>query len=271
MTGSQEANHEISTGQVRLSAHRYEGNGPEMILIHGIGSSSGDFDPVINQLTEFCHPITFDLRGHGESDAPSHGYHYSDYVRDLNKLISQMELKRPIVLGHSLGGIIAMFWAIQNPDGARGIIIEDSPLRSGEEFRESFEGWLTLNALPVHAVRAWYAEKNASWSDAVLDQRALDMTRTTRAAIQELYDASMSNDGLDTAAQLGAITAPMLFMHGDVDQGSMVHPEDIATLPARIPQVQIQWVRGSGHTIHRSQPDVWLQHVRTFINGLPQG
>lgn len=239
-----------------------------MLLIHGIGSSSGDFDPVIHALTEFCQPTALDLRGHGESSKPEAGYHYTDYVRDLEEAIDTLGIKRPIVLGHSLGGIIALFWAMKHPDVSKGIIIEDSPLRSGEDFRESFEGWLALNAMPTEAVREWYAARNPAWSDAVLDQRAKDMTRTKRAAIEELFAASMAREGLDNAPDFGGITSPLLFLHGDSESGSMVHPEDLAMLPEMIPQVEILRVESAGHTIHRSHVDEWLAAVRRFVENL---
>lgn len=257
--------HRVDLESVSLSVTLHPGDGPEILLIHGIGSSGADFSPVVAGMAAFSRPITLDLRGHGASMAPEFGYHYTDYVRDLEGLVSALGLSSPIVLGHSLGGIVALFWAARNPGAARGIIIEDSPLRSGPEFRESFEGWLQLNSLPREVVRAWYADKNPDWSDAVLDQRAHDMTHTRREAILELQAASMAGEGLDSLQGLENVHVPVLFMHGDGDSGSMVHPEDLARLPQRLRSIKIVRVPGAGHTIHRSHIDAWLAHVRDFV------
>lgn len=258
----------FATVGIEIAIHRYEGGGPEVLLIHGIGSSSADFNPVIEQMAAFCQPITIDLRGHGASGQPARGYHYQDYIRDLDIVLTDLQMEHPIIIGHSLGGIITMMWAAMNPDRPRALIIEDSPLRSGGDFREAFDGWLMLNALPQEAARAWYESKNPHWSAELLDQRSFDMVNTARAAIEELRETSLSNDGLDSFAKLEVITAPLLFLQGDPEAGSMVMSEDLAALQQLLPQMEVEQFTGAGHTIHRSHPNEWLERIRNFIEGL---
>ncbi len=251
-----------------LAVNVYPGNGPKVLLIHGISSSSADFNPVINQMQAFCQPITMDLRGHGNSSQPQAGYHYSDYIRDLETVIAQLSLEQPIVLGHSLGGIVTLMWAAQHPNDATALIIEDSPLRSGSDFIEAFNGWLTLNALSQEQARDWYETKNPSWNERLLDQRSHDMVNTSRTAILELQQASLSNEGLDSVAALDSISSPMLFLQGDPTTGSMVHPDDMADLQRKIPHMGVKLFPEAGHTIHRSHPQEWLASVQAFIEGL---
>lgn len=272
MTKKQPITIGIETGKdgTEIAVRKYDGDGPEVLLIHGIGSSSGDFLPVIEHMTEFCRPISMDLRGHGQSDKPEGGYHYRDYIQDLEAVIADLGLERPIVLGHSLGGIIALMWAAMNPDVPKALIIEDSPLRSGEDFRDAFDGWLQLNSLPQELAAAWYAEKNPHWPEAIVQQRSFDMVNTARAAILELQAASLSNDGLDSFGELGNITAPLLFLQGDPQSGSMVHPDDLSSLNSMLPQMQIQFFAGAGHTIHRSHPTEWIVQVQQFVQQVGQ-
>lgn len=259
----------IVTGDgTEIAVTIHDGSGPHMLMIHGIGSSRRDFANVVPALSEFCQPVTLDLRGHGDSSRPNRGYHYDDYVRDLDQVLDSLNLDLPIVLGHSLGGIITLLWASTHADATRAIIIEDSPLRSGESFASFFDGWLSLNALPEEQVRAWYASENPTWSDAILDQRAQDMVNTCRTAIEELRDLSLSGEGLDTAGDLSAISNPLLFMHGDPETGSMVHPEDLVTFRTQVPQTRIARIASAGHNIHRSHADQWVEHVREFVKGL---
>lgn len=256
---------QITPVGIEIAIHRHPGTGPEVLLIHGIGSSSGDFNPVIRQMGEFSQPITIDLRGHGASGQPASGYHYRDYIRDLEIVLADLQMESPIILGHSLGGIITLMWAALHSAKPRALVIEDSPLRSGEDFRDAFEGWLQLNALPQEVVKAWYADKHPNWPEAVLEQRSFDMVNTAREAILELQAASLSNDGLDTFGELGAITAPVLFLQGDPEVGSMVNPDDLASLQRLLPHMQVEQFTGAGHTIHRSHPDAWLKSVRAFV------
>lgn len=259
----------VANSDADIAVTMWEGNGPQILLIHGIGSSSGDFANVVPALSEFCQPITLDLRGHGDSSRPNRGYHYDDYIRDLDRVLEELDLEHPIVLGHSLGGIITLLWAGAHPETAQAFIVEDSPLRSGASFASFFDGWLTLNALPEDQVRTWYTGENPSWSDAILNQRAHDMVNTSRTAIEELRDLSLSGQGLDTAGDLSMITVPLLFLHGDPDAGSMVHPDDLVAFDAQVPQAEIVRIAGAGHNIHRSHAEEWMEQVRRFVEGLP--
>lgn len=260
----------IDLGDVALHIRRYEGTGPDVLLIHGIGSSSRDFDPVVDGLTGVMTPITVDLRGHGDSDKPDTGYHYEDYAHDLDRLIPALGMERPTILGHSLGGILTLWWAMHHPDSARALIIEDAPLRSGEEFRPAFDGWEMLNALPYEAVREYYGSQNPHWPQHLVETRAWDITHTKPAVISELKAASMSNDGLDRTDAMRHITSPLLFIHGDPDTGSMVHPEDLATIPDRLPTARIARIPGGSHTMHRNRIPQWLETVTGFMREITE-
>jgi non-heme chloroperoxidase len=255
----------IELGDVTLHLRHYRGGGPQVLLIHGIGSSSRDFDPVIDGLAGIVSPITVDLRGHGESSRPETGYHYEDYARDLAQLVDALGMDRPILLGHSLGGILTLWWAMHHPDRARALIIEDAPIRSGEEFRPAFDGWAMLNVLPFDAVREHYRAQHPDWPEYLVDTRAWDITNTKSEVISELRAASLSNQGLDSTDGMRHISAPVLFIHGDHETGSMVHPEDLSALPDRLPTVRLARIPGGGHTMHRNRIPEWLETVRPFI------
>jgi pimeloyl-ACP methyl ester carboxylesterase len=259
----------VDVGGHALHVSRYDGNGPEVLLIHGIGSSSRDFDPVIDDLVQVMTPVTVDLRGHGESDKPLTGYHYDDYVQDLKRLLTALRMDRPIILGHSLGGIITLWWAIRHPEEARALIIEDSPLRSGEEFRPAFEGWITLNNMPFEAVQAYYRKENPHWPDHLVTARAWDITNTASAVFPELMAASMSNDGLDATDGMRNIGSPILFIHGDRDRGSMVHPDDLAAMHQRLPSARLAHIPGGGHSMHRGEMSAqWVKIVKEYMGDI---
>ena len=86
----------VDQSGTHLAVRQYAGNGPALVMVHGITSSGADFDHVATRLTDISTPITIDLRGHGGSDKPGRGYHYSHYVSDLSAVISEMEFERPI-------------------------------------------------------------------------------------------------------------------------------------------------------------------------------
>jgi 2-(acetamidomethylene)succinate hydrolase len=258
----------IDIGDLSLNVTIHPGAGPDVLFIHGIASSGNEFDTVLGHVTDVMRPITVDLRGHGHSDKPASGYHYGDYANDLDRLLDVLGIENPIIFGHSLGGILTLWWAIHHPDTARALMLEDVPLRSGDEFAPAFDGWEQLNALPFEAARVYYREENPDWPDSLVETRARDITSTRREAITELRAASMANEGLDTLEGLERINAPVLFIHGDPETGSMVHPADLAALSGRLPSVRIERIPGGGHSMHRNRVEEWVEIVKGFMRNL---
>lgn len=78
------------------------GHGKDMILIHGKGYSKENMNILFNYYQNSYHVVSYDVRGHGESDKPSH-FTLEDDVQDLVSLVSVMNLKKPVVIGFSMG------------------------------------------------------------------------------------------------------------------------------------------------------------------------
>lgn len=262
-TASRDTVLELAPVPIHITA--YEGNGPRLLLIHGISSDGGGWDPVIDDLAEHFSPVTIDLRGHGRSGKPESGYLYDDYIGDLERVLEELEWENPLIIGHSLGGIITLWWAARHPETARAMVIEDSPLRSGEDFRPAFENWLKLNAMPYEELAALYASENPEWPRDIVESRAWAMSVTRRAVFQELMDDSMAHHGVDRIAEIESIRSPVLLVHGDYETGGMVHPHDAAILPDRLPNARTHRIPGGGHTLHRSSKEEFLAAAVPFL------
>lgn len=259
----------IGSGKQALAVHRWGGNGPEALFIHGIGSSSASWNPVLPALQSSLSPITMDLHGHGDSGKPASGYLYQDYIADVERVLHALKLDNPIIIGHSLGGIVALWWAAQNPATARAVVAVDSPLRSGEAFRPAFDGWIAQNAMTPEALAAAYLDANPEWGEQRAIDRARIMTSTPAGVFTELKAESMANEGIDRIAELEGITSPVLLLHGDLALGSMVHPDDLQALPRRLPNATVVHIPESGHRIHREQPGAFVHALTGFLSALP--
>jgi pimeloyl-ACP methyl ester carboxylesterase len=255
----------VPANGIELSVTTWRGDGPPLLLVHGVSSGGVVWTPVIDALATFTSPITFDLRGHGGSDKPAHGYLYEDYVKDLDGLLAQLGLDRPLIMGHSLGGIITLWWATTRPDSATALVIEDSPLRSGKEFAPAFERWLALNAMSVPEAEATYAAESPGLPPEVAHQRAVLMNMTARAVFTELYADSMDNEGQSRIPDISVITSPTLLVHGDPANGSMVNPADAASFPAKLRHAEVIRIPGAGHNIHITHPREFLTAVIPFL------
>ena len=262
----------VETGRQPIAVTEAAAAGaPPLVLVHGIGSRAESWWPVLGPLAERFHVYAVDLRGHGGSGKPGAGYLLDDYAADLGALLDALGLERPFVLGHSLGAMTTMLWAVQQPGRAARIVLEDPPLRTEPAILDAFDGWMQLNAAPLEAVAFWYQSEHPDWSWEECRRRAESITSTHPAVFAELRAASeealaQPGPGRDPRLDaLAAIDAPTLLVRGDPDLGSMVGPDDVAEIAAAAPQVVVRRIPGTGHSIHREQPEAFVREVVGFL------
>ena len=98
-----------------------------MILIHGFGNEAHIWDDFAPSVADAYRVIAIDQRGHGDSDWDPEGrYDYENLVADLEAVIDGLDLERVVLVGHSLGGRVAMFYAGAHPEKMAGFVIVDS-------------------------------------------------------------------------------------------------------------------------------------------------
>src|SRR5215218_4837228 len=100
-------------------AYRIAGSGPAILLIHGIGDNSTTWSSVQSTLAQRFTVIAPDLLGHGKSDKPRGDYSVAAYANGMRDLLGVLDIERVTLVGHSLGGGVAMQFAYQYP--ARGV------------------------------------------------------------------------------------------------------------------------------------------------------
>ena len=92
-------------------AFRVAGSGPAILLIHGIGDNSTTWSTVQSKLAQRFTVIAPDLLGHGKSDKPRADYSVAAYANGMRDLLSVLDIDHVTVIGHSLGGGVAMQFA----------------------------------------------------------------------------------------------------------------------------------------------------------------
>ncbi len=260
-----------NVGDQCITLRNWPGSGPPLVMIHGIGSNGSSWDATIPALAKVVTPIALDLRGHGDSGKPEHGYLYDDYIDDLDGVLAALGIERPLLMGHSLGGIIALWWAARHPDRAGGIVVADSPLRSGHDFAPAFDGWLRQNAMLVEELAEWFATEHPDWSPERARRRAEVMTATARNVFVELRADSMENEGVDRLAEIAHITSPILLVCGDPESGSMVVPADAEAFEHRLSNARVAHIPGAGHALHRTHSAEFAAEVLPFLVEVIEG
>jgi len=107
-------------------AYLVGGEGPALLLIHGIGDSSETWRPVIDRLAEDHLVIAPDLLGHGHSDKPRADYSVAAYANGMRDLLGVLDVDRVTVVGHSLGGGVAAQFAYQFPERCERLVLVGS-------------------------------------------------------------------------------------------------------------------------------------------------
>jgi pimeloyl-ACP methyl ester carboxylesterase len=99
---------------------------PPVVCVHGYTSSAEAFNALARRIQDRVHVIAMDVRGHGESAwSPEGAYQYADQAGDLATLVDKLGLDRFVLVGTSMGGIIAMAYAAEHPARLRGMVIND--------------------------------------------------------------------------------------------------------------------------------------------------
>ena len=104
------------------------GQGKAIVLVHGWGCSRKFFKPQVDALSTHHRVISVDLRGHGMSDAPEQDYTMPVFADDIAWLCARLGVRKPMLVGHSMGGNAILELAARYPDVASGIMLIDSLL-----------------------------------------------------------------------------------------------------------------------------------------------
>ncbi len=123
-----------------------EGNGPALLLIHGLGSNAKGWIRNIPELAKQYRVLAVDLPGYGKSDKGYYNYSMSFYVRVLSEFLAKLNIEKAVWIGHSMGGQIALTAALENPAAVSKLVLI-SP--AGFEKFEPGEGeWLSTVVTP---------------------------------------------------------------------------------------------------------------------------
>ena len=112
-------------GGVRLAVREWPGEGPSILLLHGLASSSHIWDLVAPRLAPRFRVVAYDQRGHGLSGKPSSGYGFNRLIPDAAAVIRTLGLGRPVVVGHSWGANVALQLAVDRAELVSGDVLVD--------------------------------------------------------------------------------------------------------------------------------------------------
>jgi pimeloyl-ACP methyl ester carboxylesterase len=257
------------TMAVELAAAEY-GAGPPLAILHGLFGSGRNWRSVAQHLAAHHRVLTFDLRNHGASPWAD-GMSYGEMVEDLRATLRARGIESAAVLGHSMGGKIAMLMALLHPGEVdRLVIVDIAPaanppnllayvramravdLRSVKR-RAEVDAALA-GAVPDPAERAFLAQ------NLVVDENAARW-RLNLEAIERGFPQIVGFPDLPAGA---AYRGPALFVAGA--RSNHILPEHEPGIRRLFPRARIVCIEGAGHWVHAEQLQAFLQTVGPFLS-----
>ena len=264
---------EVDTGAMRFNYLEWGETGKPIALWQGITSDSRGWWRVAPALVaRGYHVFAPDLPGHGMSGDAPESYAIEATARLLNSWLRALNLDRPVIVGHSWGGMNALAQANlqEHRVEARAYVLYDPPLRIAHDPSDSRANFLHGLGRPADdTVRAELTAERPHWHacDIFWKARALYLAR--QDAVRGFFDA---NAGKDVMALLGKLQTPTLLMLADPHAGGIFEESDLPEIKDTISSsVEMQIIRGAGHNIHRDDFDGFMAALAGFLDRIDQG
>ena len=254
------------TNGVSLHYLRTGGAKAPIVLLHGLMGSGACWTPLARTLEGEFDVIMPDARGHGDSSAPQHGYRYDDLARDVMGIFRDLGLSRPVLLGHSMGGMTAAVVASRGAGHLRGLILVEPTFLSPERQREVHESDVAeqhrrLLSLPKSDLVAEARARQPRRSPELVELQA-DARRKTRLAAFDVL--TPPNPAYRDVVR--AIDVPCLLVVGD--KSPVMTLEMAAELRDLNPRVRLAPIGDAGHGLPFEQPERLAEVVLSFLREL---
>ncbi len=250
------------------------GAGAPLLLVAGLASDSQSWGPVVQNLAEDFLVITPDNRGAGRSTQSGADISIRTMADDCMALLDALGIDSTAIVGHSMGGFVALECALRYPGRVTGLVLEGSAPGSSPETVRLLRRWaadLVAGAEPAGWFRALFP-----WlfTSAFLEAPQV-MDEAVRGAVEYPYPQSPEAfrkqveaiAGFDCSGQLGTLGLPTLIIHGCEDR----------LFPAAASIEALSAIRGAratlidraAHAVHVEQPEAFVSAIRAFRSELP--
>jgi 3-oxoadipate enol-lactonase len=256
----------IYLDDIRLNA-LIEGpvSGPPLVLLHALGTNLALWDEVITHLPKPLRILRFDMRGHGVSDAPAAPYAMGALVRDADRLMDHFALKDAVVLGVSLGGMVAQGLAVKRLDLVRGMVLSNTAARIGTTaVWQDRIAQIAATGLEPYADGAMERMFGRRWKDAAAMPRIRAMLTATNP--QGWIGCAHAISGTDFYTPTAGLTLPTLAIAGANDAST---PPDLVRETADLIRgSRFALMRGAGHLPMAEKPAEYAALLSGFLRDI---
>ncbi|MDZ5648506.1 alpha/beta hydrolase [Nitrospirillum sp. BR 11828] len=256
----------IASNGIRLHVEDIGRGEPTLVFLHYWGGSARTWRHVTSRLAPSFRTVALDHRGWGHSDAPSDGYALADMADDAAGVIAALDLRRYVLVGHSMGGKVAQLLASRRPSGLAGLVLvapsPPQPMAMPGDAREQMAGAYATRETVGMVIDHVLTAKALAPEDR--EQVIEDSLRGAPAA-KVAWPQSTSLE--DISDWVGSVNVPTLVVAGELDRVDSV---DLlkTTLVPRIAGATLHVLAGIGHLSMLEAPDDVARLVAGFASGL---
>lgn len=259
----------VMANGIRMHYWRSGGDKPQLLLAHGYSDTGLCWTSIAQELDDEYDIIMPDARGFGLTDPPSQSEPVDVQVEDLAALIEALDLKDPILMGHSMGSSSVAWFSARYPDVPRAAILVDPRLvsrgsgyasRTPEEMEKAAADIIARNNMTYEELIDRQMEGTPEWGMTALHFWALS---------KQLYHPNTAyrspGDRPDMSELFVDIQCPTLILKAD-DQGEV--REQNKEVAAILKNGELVHVAGAGHTVHWDQKERFLEALKAFLERL---
>jgi pimeloyl-ACP methyl ester carboxylesterase len=257
--------------------HKTMGAGKPLVILHGLLGMSDNWITIGKSLAEHYSVWIPDQRNHGRS--PHHPVHtYETLAGDLKTFLQDHSIEKPIIVGHSMGGKVAMHFAGLYPDSISSLVVVDiAPVsyleRSGarrSEHRIILETMAGMN-LKLVKTRTEAEDMLATAIPSIRIRQFILKNLSRNESGEFVWHCNVpvlleSLDGIMGSAghtEPSALTSKTLFIRGALSD--YIRPEDEPGIHSLFPGAELITIQGAGHWVHAEQPSLFLDAILGFL------
>ncbi len=243
----------------------YRESGPRspfsVVFLHGFACTGRDWEPTANALSDRYHTVILDFRGHDRSNNVSDGNSLALLADDLQALLGHLNLARPVLVGHSMGGMVALEYALRHPGNLRALVLA-----------EAFPHLATVSAVfgppedPINDPYGYGSVIDHQTPPSVIEQVRRQMSAGVSRLPDSLFQSLLD---FDAHRRLNSLSLPVLLLVGG---RRTFQPDDGPVLVERLgyglmPRLQLALI-DSHHFVMLEQPEITIALIRAFLGTL---
>ncbi|QXI19388.1 alpha/beta fold hydrolase [Pseudomonas hamedanensis] len=241
------------------------GHGAPLLLVHGLGSSTLDWEMQIPALAAHYRVIVADIRGHGRSDKPRERYSIAGFSADLVALAEHLKLGPVHYVGLSMGGMIGFQLAVDQPQLLKSLTIVNSApqvkVRTRDDYWQWFKRWSLMRLLSLETIgKALGSKLFPKPEQADLRRKMAERwAKNDKRAYLASFDAIV---GWGVQERLSRVSCPTLVISADRDYTPVALKETYVKL---LPNARLAVIADSRHVTPLDQPERFNQTLLEFL------